>query len=273
MKVALALLACIGIAACGGSTPQPPKNATPEAVRETAAPALVPSAGDVPAGDPSASNALRILVARSRTYFVAANDRVRGRAVDIGVALGQALKRPVRFIDTPEDALIPDLLAGKGDVAANLLLTFSRDDQVAFATPFQRGIRELVVTGPKEKPLISLEDIGGRTIHVRAKSDHPASLVRLNEQLKGINRPPARIALTNGTDEDLLEQVNAGKIPATLADDYILDAWKQAFPNVHANRDIAVSQDGVLAWVTRKDNAALLQALNDFFSTHRVTIP
>ncbi len=261
------LLACASVAACAGSTPTPPRNATPAATI-----AIVPPAGEV-TNDRSAANPLRILVARSRTYFVPSNDRVRGRAVDVGAALGRALKRPVTFIDTPEDAIIPDLLAGKGALAANLLLTFSRDDQVAFATPFQRGIRELVVTGPKEKPLISLEDIGGRTIHVRAHSDHHASLQRLNEQLKGINRPPARIALTNGTDEDLLEQVNAGTIPATLADDYILDAWQQSFPNLTANRDIAVSQDGVLAWVTRKDNPALLQAMNDFFSTHRVTVP
>ena len=40
------------------------------------------------------------------------------------------------------------MLAGKGDVAANLLLTFERDEQVAFATPIETGIRELVVTGP-----------------------------------------------------------------------------------------------------------------------------
>ena len=37
------------------------------------------------------------------------------------------------------------------------------------------------------------------------------------------------------------------------------------------NRDIAVSQDGVLAWVTRKDAPALTSWLKSFFSTHKLT--
>ena len=94
------------------------------------------------------------------------------------------------FIETREDQLIPSLLAGKGDVAANVLLTFTRDEQVAFAPPIKTGIRELVVTDVGA-PLVSLEDVGGRTIHVRKNSDHHASLIRLNEQLKKNNRRQA----------------------------------------------------------------------------------
>lgn len=266
MKVALVLCACVAAAGCAGSTPEEPANTTPTAVV-----AAIPSVGDRPASDPAAENPLRILVAPSRTYFARQGDTVRGRAVDTGVALGQTLHRPVAFIETPEDKLIPDLLAGKGDVAANLLLTFERDDQVAFAKPIRSGIRELVVTGPGTPPLVTLEDIGGRRIHVRPNSDHHASLVRLNEQLKNINRPPARIVLTSASDEELLDMVNAGTAPGTLADDYIFDLLQPSLPQVRANREVAVSQDGVRAWVTRKDNAALLEAMNAFFSTHRLT--
>ena len=95
---------------------------------------------------------LRILVAPSRTHFETVDGRHRGRAVDAGVALAQRLtedaKRDITavFIETREDQLIPSLLANKGDVAANLLLTFARDEQVAFAPPIKTGIRELVVT-------------------------------------------------------------------------------------------------------------------------------
>src|SRR6478736_649778 len=132
-------------------------------------------------------------------------------------------KTSVIVIDTPEDALISDLLAAKGDVAANLLVTFERDDKVAFAKPILTNVLELVVTGPKEPRLVSLEDVGGRSIHVRKSSDHYVSLIRLNAQLKAINRPLVKIVVAPGspTDEELLAQVNAGKIPATLADDYL----------------------------------------------------
>ena len=179
-------------------------------------------------------------------------------------------KTAVTVIDTQEDALMSDLLAGKGDVAANLLVTFERDDAVAFAKPILTHVLELVVTGPKEPNLVSLEDVGGRSIHVRKSSDHYASLIRLNAQLKAINRAPAKIVVAPGspTDAELLAQVNAGRIPATLADDYLYDACCSQLAGLKTNRDVSVSQGGVLAWATRKDAPQLLAVLNQFFSTH-----
>ena len=276
-------------AACSGSPRPAPGNVTP------AAPALteIPPAPDQPvspleknrksvAGDLDAIIArghLRILVAPSRAHFETVDGRHRGRAVDAGVALAKLLtedaKRDIApvFIETRDDQLIPSLLAGNGDVAANLLLTFTRDEQVAFASPIRTGIRELVVTDVG-KPLVSLEDIGGRTVYIRRNSDHVESLIRLNEQLKKINRPPAYVVVDDRakTDEDLLDSVNAGRISATIIYDYIFDRWQSEFLKIASvNRDVAVSQDGVLAWVTRKDATQLLAAMNAFFSTHKLT--
>lgn len=222
---------------------------------------------------------LRMLVAPSRTFFRMENGVYRGDTVDHAAAFKKWLNTQanstsydIEFIETPQEALIPDLLAGKGDIAANLLLTFERDDQVAFAKPLLTGIRELVVTGPAEKPLVSLEDVGHRTIYVRKSSDHHASLLRLNDQLTKINRPPARIVVSTApTDEDLLEMVNAGKVPATIADNYVFERWRKTFDRIAANPDVAVSQDGILAWVTRKDAPKLLALMNEFFSSHKLT--
>lgn len=222
---------------------------------------------------------IRILVAPSRTHYYLDNDTPHGATADLAAefktwlnAQGASPTFDVTLIETAEDALIPDLLAGKGEIAANLLLTFERDDQVAFAKPIVTGIRELIVTGPKEKALVSLEDVGERTIHVRRATDHYASLLRLNDQLKKIDRPPAKIVISNArTDEDLLEMVNAGRIPATIADDYVFNRWRKTLSGLTANPDVAVSQDGSLAWVTRKDAPRLLEALNAFFATHRPT--
>ena len=276
------------VAACSGSSRSAPTNAAPSA----SAPVEIPPAADQPinklekaakplAGDLDAiieRGYLRILVAPSRTHFETVDGRHRGRAVDAGVALAQKLsedaKREVAavFIETREDQLIPSLLASQGDVAANLLLTFTRDEQVVFAPPIKTGIRELVVTDVGS-PLVSLEDVGGRRIHVRKNSDHHASLIRLNDQLKKVNRQPATIIADDKTktDEELLDSVNAGRIRATIVDDYIFDRWQRDLLKIAAtNRDVAVSQDGVLAWVTRKDAPALTSLLKDFFSTHKL---
>jgi membrane-bound lytic murein transglycosylase MltF len=267
------------------AAPAPPANATPPA------PALIeiPRAADQPISrleqqraaalidldDVAKRGHLRILVAPSRTHFETVKGFHHGRAVDAGVALAAALSTkygkaiaPV-FIETREDRLVPDLLAGKGDVAANVLLTFARDEQVAFAPPVKSGIRELIVSGTR---IVSLEDIGERAIHVRRNSDHHTSLIRLNEQLKKIDRPPARIIADDKarTDEELLDRVNYGSIPATIVDDYILDVWAEQFPKVTVNRDVSVSQDGSISWVSRKDAPQLAAFLKEFFSTHQL---
>jgi len=296
LRAAAIVAALIG-PACGTPAGSPPaRQETPpvvpvvaqrEAIPEAAATApptaaalagvRLPAAGDLDAM--AARGRIRILVPRSRTYYAIDNNRQRGATFDTAIAFARfvSARRPgarpieVIVIPTPEDALVRDLLAGRGDIAANLRQTFERDDQVAFATPTRTGIRELIVTGTGQRPLVSLEDVGGRVIHVRKSSDHYTSLVRLNEQLKKIDRPPSTIALADEklTGEDLLDRVNEGTFPATVADDYIFESRQRELTSVAANRDVAVSQDGVIAWVTRKDAPQLLEAINAFFAAHR----
>lgn len=296
IRATLVAAACC-LSACGGAVEAPPPAAA--AVPAATAPVVRQPIEEAPAEPPPSPAALaaikapakgdldqmagrrciRVLVAPSRTYYAVANNQQRGATYDAGVAFARfvAAQRKdaspieVVFIPTPEHALIADLLAGRGDLAANVRQTFERDDQVAFATPTVTGIRELVVTGSGQRPLVSLEDVAGRTIHVRSGSDHHASLLRLNEQLKKIDREPARIALADDslTDEDLLDRVNEGTYPATLADAYILESRQRELNRVAANRDVAVSQDGVIAWVTRKDTPQLLAAVNAFFAAHK----
>lgn len=281
------LAICAVISACSGSPEPAPANATPAAV-------VTPPLIDIPRSPNQLGSKLerggklehldldaiadrgylRVLVARSDLHFYTYEDAHSGKAVDTGVALARVLsvktgKRvtPV-FIETGEVDLIPQLLTGKGDVAANLLLTFARDEQVAFAPPVRTGIREQIVTAASA-PLVSLEDVGTRTVHVRQDSDHHTSMLRLNEQLRSIDRPIARIVLAqpNVTDGRLMERVNRGEIPATIVFDYEL----RTLPNIHVNRDVAVSQDGSLSWVSRKDAPKLAEFMKEFFTTHKLT--
>ena len=278
---AAALSSCSGPAAPGSrSAPRagavgeiPAAAPQPVSARETKNPAF---SGDLDAI--AARGFVRILVAPSRVYFQTADGQHRGRAVDAGVALAALMseraQRPVEpvFIETKEDQLVTALLAGRGDVAANVLLTFARDEQVAFAPPIKSGIRELIVTDTTA-PVVSLEDVAGRRITVRKNSDHHLSLIRLNEQLRKIDRERAVIIVDDKTrtDEELLDSVNAGRIRATIVDDYIFDLWQgEMLKMASTNRDVAVSQDGVIAWVSRKDAPALTALMKDFFSARQL---
>jgi membrane-bound lytic murein transglycosylase MltF len=281
-----ALVACVGSeppAPASTSVAAPalseiPRNATRPATGDSDMRLLEPFTGDLDVL--VERGVIRLLVVPSRTHLEIDGVVQRGRTVDAAAAFERFVNahiapRRVAVVIVPvsEASRIPDLRAGHGDIAANLLRTFERDDQVAFAKPVRTGVRELVVTAPGTPPLVSLEDVGGRTIHVRRNSDHHASAVRLNEQLEKIDRPPATLVLApeSSTDEDLLELVNAGRAPTTIIDDYVYDAWRTRYDKAAVNRDVAVSQDGEIAWVTRKDSPRLLALVSEFFSTHRLT--
>ena len=132
------------------------------------------------------------------------------------------------------------------------------------------GVREIIVHVPA-RSLVASVDAGGRASTSPQQRHTP--LVRLNDQLKKIDRPQAKIvfAPAQQTDEELLDLVNAGRIPATLVDDYIYDARRSQLEKTSVNRDVAVSQDGEIAWVTRRDSPRLLTLVNEFFSAHRLT--
>jgi membrane-bound lytic murein transglycosylase MltF len=274
--VAVALLVLVGCsspAPTGKPAAAPARKSIPVAASTPPPPAATLATMTEPAfGDLDAiatRGYLRVLVTISRTQYSVIDGMQRGETFDAGMALQTHLDSKVHvvFVPTPEHELVTRLVAGRGDVAANLLVTFERDDQVAFAEPIRKGVREFVVTGPASKPLVSLEDVGGLAIHVRKSSDHHASLVRLNDQLKKVDRPGCRIVIAHEslTDEDLAEQVNSGAIPATLLDDHLYRRLKPALDKLSANEEVAVSQDGIVAWAVRKDAPKLLALVNEFF--------
>lgn len=225
---------------------------------------------------------LRVLVVPSRTEYVIEKRMQRGSTFNAGKALEAFMKATlgggenrvrVVFIPVRNDALVADLNAGHGDIAANLLLTFERDEQVAFSEPVRKGVRELIVTGPGVPRIVSLEDVAGREIHVRQSSDHHASLMRLNQQLAKVDKPGCRIVVADEAlmDEDLVQLVNDGKIPATLVADHVYKLMKATVPKVAVNEDVAVSQDAILAWAVRKDSPNLRALLNEFIKSYDIS--
>ena len=71
------------------------------------------------------------------------------------------------FIPLPFDRIIPELLEGRGDIAAaGLTITEDRKTRVKFSTPYLPNIDEVVVSHKKAKPLTSIEDLSGKKVFV-----------------------------------------------------------------------------------------------------------
>lgn len=218
---------------------------------------------------------IRVLIHFSRTKFFVANGVPRGFEHDFmkefeafhnrGTRRGQ-VRIPVIFIPVVFDQLIPMLREGRGDVAAGLLtITEARKERVTFTRPYIRNVSEVVVAHADAPPIPTIEDLGGRKVHVLRGSSFAERLRGLNRRLWRSAKQRVRIVEmpSDTSTEDLLEMVNAGIVQYAMADDYMANLWAQVLPKLRV-LDIKLSEGNDIAWAVRGNNPALLRALNEF---------
>jgi membrane-bound lytic murein transglycosylase MltF len=223
---------------------------------------------------------LRVLVVPSRTqYFVdkgtergITHDLFKGFEDETNKSLKtKAIKFHVVFIPVSPEELILALVAGRGDVgAANLTITEAGQKEVDFSTPLLTGIKELVVTGPNSPALKSVDDLAGIELHVRKSSSYWEHVEALNTRLVAAGRKPVKLvaASENLADEDLLEMLNAGLLPAVVVESHLTTVWADVFPKIVVHQDISVHDGGEIAWAFRKNSPQLKVELDDFIKTH-----
>ena len=80
---------------------------------------------------------------------------------------------------------------------------------------------------PAAPAIASLDDLSGKTVHVRKVSSYYLSLSALNERFKKEGKRAINIVLVPDAleDEDMMEMVNAGVIGAIVVDDWKARAW------------------------------------------------
>jgi membrane-bound lytic murein transglycosylase MltF len=223
---------------------------------------------------------VRILVTYSKTHYFVDKGTQRGIAYDFGELfedeLNQKLKLKtlrvhVAFVPVAHDDLIPALVAGRGDLAAaNLTITPERLAKVDFTAPTWSHVDEIVVTGPASPPVGSAEELSGREVYLRKSSSFYASVQSLNRRLRAAGRPPVQVreAPEVLSDEDILEMVNAGLVPATVVDNHIGEFWAKVFDKIVLNREARLRTDGQIAVAVRKGSPKLAAELNDFLTRY-----
>jgi membrane-bound lytic murein transglycosylase MltF len=167
----------------------------------------------------------------------------------------------------PRDQLASALTQGKIDVvAAQVTIRPELQALVDFTNPTRTNISEIVVTAPGAPPIASVDDLAGKDVFARKDSKYYQSLVALNERLKAQGKPTVVIRDVPGNleDDDLLEMVNAGLIPAIVVDNYLAEFWKQVFTNITVHDNVALRTDANLALAVRKNSPQLVAELNAF---------
>ncbi|WMY72781.1 lytic transglycosylase F [Buttiauxella selenatireducens] len=225
---------------------------------------------------------IRVLIPYSKTfYFIDNSGTQRGIMLElmqqfdkqINKGLKPSQKTHLLFVPTARDQLIPQLIAGRGDIiAANLTITPEREKLVDFSEPLAKNIHEVLVASNKAPELKSADSLSGQSLFVNPSTSYISSIEILNKNLAEKKLPPAVIIKAPGNfeQEDILEMVNANLADYTVVDRYLAILWKQIYPNLVVYENITLRDDGSIAFAMRKNSPLLKAQLDKFTATHKI---
>jgi membrane-bound lytic murein transglycosylase MltF len=179
----------------------------------------------------------------------------------------------VTFLPMRPDQVEAALTEGVGDIVAHgIVITPDREKRVAFSTPIQTDVTQIIVTGPNFGPVSSLADLGGKEVYVNPLTTYYENLQKANEQLKKDGKTPIIIkaADKNLLEDNLVQMVNAGLIPATVTTKQRAALWSQVLDHVQPHPDLVIASGIQQAWVMRKNNPQLKQLVDEFVAAHTV---
>jgi len=179
----------------------------------------------------------------------------------------------VTFLPMRVDQIEAALTEGVGDmIASGITVTPDREKRVAFSTPIQTDVTQIIVTGPNFGPVASLADLGGKEVYVNPLTTYYENLQKANDALKKDGKTPVVIkaADKNLMDDDLVQMVNAGLIPATVTTKQRAALWSQVLDHIQTHPDLVIASGGQLAWVMRKNNPQFKQLVDEFVAAHAV---
>jgi membrane-bound lytic murein transglycosylase F len=162
-------------------------------------------------------------------------------------------------IPPSHEEMIPFLNEGEGDVvAASMTITDVRRQRAAFTQPYMEA-EEILVARAEDTTIQGVEDLAGRTVHVRASSSFYETLAAWRERIEDLSIVPVSEDIET---EEILADVESGKYDITVCDSNLLQIEQSYGRRLKAVLTLKPSQQ--LGWAVRKENPELLAALNDF---------
>ena len=127
----------------------------------------------------------------------------------------------------------------------------------SFTTPYN-DVDEVVVVRSDEEGVSGFGDLAGRTVHVRGSSSFLAPLRAAADSVEGLEI----VELPGDVEtEEILFGVEDGTYDVTLADSNLLEVERAYGHDLKAAFSIGPAS---LGWAVRKENTALLAALDQY---------
>ena len=158
------------------------------------------------------------------------------------------------------EGMIPELYGGAGAlIAAGMAITPKRKKQVTFSDGYM-DIQQHLIAHRNNTKIKSLEELSGKTIHVRRATAYQERLEELQAQGVALS-----IELHNEMPtEELIQQVAEGEIALTVADSNIALLNRRHYPAAIMAYPIGDQQ--YLGWAVHPKARHLRDKINSFFA-------
>lgn len=201
---------------------------------------------------------LRMITAAAQNTYFFYKGKPSGFEYDLAKAFADYLNVDLDVVSPGWSNMFSYLDEDKGDfIAAGLAITKDRLVHTDFSIPYmtvqQRIVHHNLNFGPKD-----IRDMEFRTFHVRRGTSYQSRLRELKE--KGVDF--TYILHDNIPTEELISMVHDREIKFTIADSNIALLNRRYFPSIRIG--IPIQKKESLAWAIRKNDHAMLQAVNRF---------
>lgn len=192
-------------------------------------------------------------------YFIYRGQQV-GFQFDLAELLSMRLGVRLEVVvpDRPGD-LLRMLVEDRADVA---VVTPNLDDplfgQCGFSLPIDHADQVLVQPAGQE-PLTDLDQLAGKTVHVRRSSQYYATLKWIAQRVSGLR---VVASSEDHETEELIRQVGEGEIPLTVANSALLKVERTYRDDIQGSLVLARARP--LVFAVREESHELLERLNRF---------
>jgi membrane-bound lytic murein transglycosylase F len=209
---------------------------------------------------------LRVVTRNGPTTYYEDRHGPTGLEYELALRFAQEIGVELRIeTEASYEEIFDAVNKGHVDIAAaGLAVSADRLDRVQYGPSYQ-DVEHLVIVRADRKPPKTAEDLQGLNIVVAAGSTRAEMLRQMQESLPDLNWTESSDVET----VDLLDQLDAGQIDATIVNSDEFIANRGFYPNLRAT--LRIGPTSQLAWAIGKgtDHDSLQQALQAFFEELR----
>jgi membrane-bound lytic murein transglycosylase F len=203
---------------------------------------------------------ITVLTENNAHCYYIYRDRPVGFEYELAAAFARHLVVDLKVSAPGWEEMFEMLAEGRGDViAASVTRTPRRNSRFDFSDGYLT-IQQHIIVHQRNRDIRSIEDLNGRTVHVRSGTSYEQRLEELISEGLAVNL----IRIRNVPTEELIRQVAESEIEITVADTNVAQLNRRYYPDVDVR--FPISERQVIAWAVRKGDQALLTQINRFFT-------